>query len=484
MSPVEPLAPWQTAWPAFFALGMLAWGAGSVRRRMRVDRSLLGVLAVALVVRALWMPLDRHVFDGHEAEYLDIFLGTKALTRGGPLLYPAHQWITRGLGLVLRHPTGLIGFSLLASLVSIGATWGWASRFYGRRVALFAAAILALWGNHAFWSSSAYNVVLPHAFSMVALWALVRLDDEDRSRAWALVAGGAGALAVATRVESIIWLPMGLVVLGVMRPRGIRLWLPPLAVGLLLGGVAMFHLLWPGTVPGEGQRFISLSNNLGLLHYFEPLHRPWRWVVVGVGAVCVFRRQAWITLGLCGLVVGSHLLFSTFDDYGFRHIVGVAPALAVLCAGVVMHPWTRLLGVPLGLWLLVHTADVAQRYYQSEEAFAASLDPNLPRQPLSSLGSCALICEDGRVLPEGEQKSHFNLLDPEEEHSLRQTHGCIQWLVGVQDARWSSRAVRDRAIRLGHLFEITPVAVVEGEDNGYVGLLVDVGYRRRGMGPP
>jgi hypothetical protein len=112
------------------------------------------------------------------------------------------------------------------------------------------------------------------------------------------------------------------------------------------------------------------------------------------------------------------------------------------------------------------------------------LDPDLPRQALSSLGSCALICEDGRVLPEGEQKSHFNLLDPEEERVLRKTHGCIQWLVGVQDARWSSRAVRDRAIRLEHLFEITPVAVVEGEDSGYVGLLVDVGKRHAGMGPP
>jgi hypothetical protein len=253
--------------------------------------------------------------------------------------------------------------------------------------------------------------------------------------------------------------------------------------------MAMFFVLWPGTVPGEGQRFISLANNLDMLHYFEPLHRPWRWVVVGVGAVCVLRCQAWITLGLCGLVVGSHLLFSTFDDYGFRHIVGVAPALAVLCAGVAIHQWTRLLVVPLGAWLLAHTADVAQRYYQSEEAFGASLDSDLPRQGLSSLGSCALICEDGRVLPEGEQRSHFNLLDPAEEHDLRNRHGCIQWLVGVQDARWSSRAVRDRAIRLEHLFEITPVAVVEGEDNGYVGLLVDVGKRHRGagyrgMGPP
>ena len=484
MSPVDPLVPWQTAWPALLALGMLAWGAASVRREVRVDRALLGVLAMALVVRTVWMPLDRHIFDGHEAEYLDIFLGNKALTRGGPLLYPAHQWITRGLGLVLRHPGALIGFSLFASLVSIGATWGWASRFFGRRVALVAAVILALWGNHAFWSSSAYNVVLPHALSMVALWALVRLEDGDHSRAWALVAGGAGALAVATRVESIIWLPMGLVVLGVTRPREIRRWLPPLAVGFLLGGVAMFFVLWPGTVPGEGQRFISLANNLGLLHYFEPLHRPWRWVVVGVGAVCLFRRQAWITLGLCGLVVGSHLLFSSFDDYGFRHIVGVAPALAVLCAGVAMHSWIRLLLVPLGGWLLVHTTDVATRYYQSEEDFGASLDPDLPRQGLLSLGSCALICEDGRVLPEGEQKSHFNLLDPEEERNLRKTSGCIQWLVGVQDARWSSRAVRDRAIRLEHLFEITPVAVVEGEDSGYVGLLVDVGKRHAGMGPP
>jgi len=463
---------------------MLVWGAGSVRREVRVDRTLLGVLAMALAVRALWMPLDRHIFDGHEAEYLDIFLGNKALSRGGPLLYPAHQWITRGLGLVLRHPAGLVGFSLCASLVSIGATWGWANRFFGRQVALWAAMFLALWGNHAFWSSSAYNVILPHALTMVALWALVRLSDEKHALGWSLVAGGAGALAVATRVESITWLPMGIVMLGVVHPPKVRRWLPALALGLLLGGVSMFFVLWPGTVPGEGQRYISLANNLGMLHYFDPFHRPLGWVVVGIGSVCLFRRQAWVTLGLGGMVVGSHLLFSTFDDYGFRHVVGVAPALVVLVSGVAMHRWVRLLGIPVCGWMLVHTADVAQRYYQSEEAFGASLDSELPRQGLGTLGECALICEDGRVLPEEAQKSHFNLLDPAEVHQLRQEYGCIQWLVGVQDARWSSRAVRDRAVRLEHLFQINPLAVVEGEDNGYVGLLVDVGRRHRGMAPP
>ncbi len=45
-------------------------------------------------------------------------------------------------------------------------------RTAGERPALLAGLLVALYGNHAFWSSSAYNVMLPHALLLVGLAAL------------------------------------------------------------------------------------------------------------------------------------------------------------------------------------------------------------------------------------------------------------------------------------------------------------------------
>jgi hypothetical protein len=81
------------------------------------------------------------------------------------------------------------------------------------------------------------------------------------------------------------------------------------------------------------------------------------------------------------------------------------------------------------------------------------------------------------------QRSHFNLLDPVETEALRAEKGCLFWLVGFQDHRWSSRAVRDRLLRIEHLYETEPRAVVKDPDTDYVGLVVQVGARRPGTAP-
>ena len=74
--------------------------------------------------------------------------------------------------------------------------------------------------------------------------------------------------------------------------------------------------------------------------------------------------------------------------------------------------------------------------------------------------------------------SHFNVLDAAEAEALRGEGGCLRWCADVQDWRWSSRGVADRARRMHRLYELTPVAVVSEPASGYACLVWEVGPRR------
>jgi hypothetical protein len=90
---------------------------------------------------------------------------------------------------------------------------------------------------------------------------------------------------------------------------------------------------------------------------------------------------------------------------------------------------------------------------------------------------CGWVVEDHRVR-RGPVRSHFNLLEPSEVAQLRGSEGCLLWCKDVQDWRWSSRSVSDRAQRLEHLFELQPVAVVVEPNSGYACLAMQIGSRR------
>ena len=474
---VQPPDPWTTVWPAIPALIMALVGLWGCRRRIRPDRWIWGALAVALLVRLVALPSWEHQYDGHEADYRDLLLGDRELTRGGTLLYPAFQWLHFLLGKVAPHEAAPIAVSVLAGLVAVGAAGGAVGRLTTPRVGHVTAMALALWGNHAFWATSAYNVILPHALAVVAVWALAVWFRGGGAWACGLLAGGAAALAVATRVEAWLWAPVGLLLVLAHRPRGALKALPGVLLGAGIAGVATWLIMFPGHTPGSGQRALSWAVNRDLLAYWAPFDGWWTWLVPLAGFGLGLRRWPGVYAPLLVLVVGSHALFATFDDYGFRHLlsalVGVSAALGALSTERWGWP---LLGLA-GLGLVLHTADVGSRYYASEEDFAASLPAELPRWGTERLDECAVICEDGRVVEESAQRSHFNLLDPAEGEALRAEQGCIYWVYGLQDHRWSSRAVRDRALRLLHLYEMEAVAVVSG-DQDFMGLVYEVGLRR------
>jgi hypothetical protein len=468
---VEPVAAWVTALPAFFAVLFVAYGLVSVRRHLRITRGLAAVLLVAVLVRLVWMPVGLHQFDGHEAEYRDVFLGNKDLTRGSAMLYPALQWLYAGLGRLSSSTRVLLSVSLLSSLVSIAACYGIGRRLRSERVGLAAAALLAIWGNHAFWASSAYNVALPLAAGLGAIWALLVLSQEPEKWGTAVLAGGAGALAVSTRMECVLLAPVGLALFLLSRPRLHWRSLVCLVLGALLGIGSLYSILSAGPLPGGGEKVLALQNNLLFWGYWAPFG-GWAAVCIVPAVVLVWQKNRHYGLVLLGFLALLHVAVSTFNDVGFRHTLLGSWALALVLAHLVEVRWGWPFLALAGWFLAVHTQDVSERYYMSEEEFAATL-ASAPEFDPDKLSECVLICEDSRVVPEGQQRSHFNLLDPVERARIFDENGCVYWLFGLQDARWSSRAVRDRALRLEHLFETRPVGRLT-RPGGYVGSVLKI----------
>ena len=491
---VEPAAAWTTAWPAGTALLGLLAGLWIVRRELRPPRGwalpALSVTLVALLVRFVWLPVPQlHVFDGHEADYVEFFAGLRDPTRGGTVLYPAMQWLYWLLGKALVGQGWLLVISACAALVSIAAAAGLAWRLFGGRAALWTALLLALYGNHAFWSSSAYNVMIPLALCTLSLWALLRAG-QGGSPGWALVAGSAGALAVATRLESAAMAVPALLILLRWPPRPLLRHLPGLLAGAALGAAAVVPLVYPGGMPGEGEGSFMWPINLGLLDYLSPWAGAWLLPLVVVA--CLPAPGPGDRLRRAGLDRGSvlvmlawalavHGVMASFDDYGYRHALPVGVALAVV-AGAVVGSLQRWPGLAVGGALLVlhivETHHVAALFYASEEAFVAELPADLPRLRVDERPACTLISEEYRVVGDA-QLSHFNLLDPAEASRLRaEGDGCLQWCPDVQDWRWTSRGVRDRALRVLHLYPSRPVAVLEHAESGYACLLLELGPRR------
>jgi len=503
--------PLQTGWPAMAALLLLLvglWlGGHALRPVRRQGLPLLAVAVLALVVRLFVIPAwSRHAFDGHEAEYWDIFRGVRALSRGGPVLYPSMQWFWATLGAVLpADPHVPVLVSALFGVGSVVALGVAVALLADGPAGVLAALVLALHPVHAAWSSSAYHVVHPYFFatlSLLAVAALLQRGAEGSARervGLSMVLAASLALAVATRIEAGLYALPCVLLLFLSRAEGALPWrqrllaLPALVTGGVLALLAARPILFPGQLPGTGDHAVAFAGNVGILAYHAPFDTLPALLLVAAGALLALRRWPLPTVLLAVFAVGNHLLMATFDDYGDRHTLPAAWAIAwAIGAGSRAVPGqARRLGVALALGGLAVTASglspLRTTYYGPEERFLALLDSppydELPRHPLERVatvvappGRCGWVAEDFRVARDP-PRSHFNVLDPVEADGLRGPDGCLRWCADVQDWRWSSRGVRDRATRLHHLYETMPVGVVEDADSGFACVVWQLGRR-------
>jgi len=382
------------------------------------DRSLpvaglAGVLLVALVVR-VWLvewprvlpPAEGRwpaggVFDGHERGYVLAFLGHPP--DPSTQAWPALTALYRLLGLLSSDPRLLVGLSVLAGALAAAGVAVWTARRFGTVAGIWTGLLVAVLPEQAAWSTSAYNVVLPHALLVGALVA----------RPWWARALFVAA-AVSMRGEVALLTP----------------WLGwPGLVGL---PVAAGWLSWLHS-PDLGDPWLALRLNLPMLRYLGP-------PVLLLGLLALRERSTWPVLGFA---LWTHISSAPFMDEGGRHLLAGGVAACVL-VGVAAARWRHLPGALafVGLSLATWHLRAAQRT-------VPDLSSEAPPGPAPA--DCVEVTEeppiDGQPMP-----SHVGLWTGEVEAD------CVLWGETAAHRRWSSRGLHDRALRMRTLYRLQPVA--------------------------
>lgn len=380
-------------------------------------------VGLAVAVRAVWIPLERHRFDGHETDYLRAFLGESgpASTR----LYPLLAGLYRALGALSDDPRVLLGLNLAAGVLLVGVAAGWVGRRAGPAAAWGVGILLALSPAHAAWSASAYNVILPQ-LALVAGCAL---------GGW----GGAAlyALGCACRVELAALAPA----VALVADRRVALG----ALGALGA--------WPalGAAPDPRPLGLVLPANLPLTAYLGPLGQLPGLVLVGLAV----HRGA---LPWLGAAAWTHLVGACFDDQGTRHgLFGGLCLAATVASAPGLRRWLTL---PAAVWLLWGLVGLRGTFYADAASFRAALPPDLPRLDGPPEG-CVEVLDDP-VDP----RSHWNLRGgwgvperwPRGEDGLRRE---LCWGEEAIHRAWTSRGLDDRALRMHTLYSPVLLGVWE-----------------------
>lgn len=386
-------------------------------RDRRFALGLFAVLAVALVVRLLWLPdWDRVLppvdgrwppggaFDGHERGYVRAFLGQAPdpSTQAWPLLTGLYGLLGRLTGDV----RALVVLSGLAGASTALAAALWTARRFSRAAGLWAGLLVALLPEHAAWSTSAYNVALP---TTLLAWAFVARSRHVQALLVVLAVSMRGELALLS--PFVGW--AGLV--G-----------PPVAA-------AWFHHLG---APEAGDPLLALRLNLPMVRYLGP-------PVLLVGLLALRDREAW---PVAGFALWVHLSAAPFFDLGFRHELLGGLAACVLC-GVAAARLRHLPGVVVAAGLLWGSRDLAARWNASpgfepaEIVTAGTPDP-----------ACVEVTDEPPIAGQPLQ-SHVGLWTGEVDPS------CVLWGEAAIHRAWTSRALHDRALRMRTLYRLTPVAV-------------------------
>ncbi len=469
-----------------------------------------GLVAGAWVIRAWVIPaLSRHLFDGHEADYFDVWRHASPPPDFAYRTSLALRVLYRWLGPVFDGSGWwLVTLHLLVSLLLVPMVWSWVGDLVeDPEAGLWAAAIIALDPVVGFWASSAYNVLLPFVCSVAALASWER--GIRRARPLSLMLGTTWwALAVAFRAESVLLLvPLVWRLLKARRLIRARFaWWS--AMLLPLGLVAAQFLAGrQGAIGHEGIAYMERMFQRQVLMF--DLLTPFSdgpvllSLALGLGTAWIVRvRHRWVIPFLLVTAATQHLAFAFFDDYGFRHTLimrlclaglaglGLAAVHQAVQQGTVAphgSPFRRFAFLPtLTLFLIMAAplakgiADVAQRYYASGTDFfqADTRFRTTPDLDPRDHASCAWIAEsDCLDLPI--RASHFQLFNDIDRQSLAERSGnCILFAYDRENFQASSRSIHARAVKLARFFHLELIGrVVEPERDCYA-LVFRVGHPR------
>jgi hypothetical protein len=369
----------------------------------------------ALAVRIMWVPnWERLVFDGHESLYRDAFLGKSvgASTQAYPLL----TFLYGGLGTLSQDPRILVLFSAVVGSFAVVGTAVWIGRWIEPKAGVWAGVLVCVLPEHAAWSTSAYNVVLPHALIV-----------------WAFALGGRHAMlltsiAATLRIEIALltpWLGWKGVVGGLIGAGGSLSFGLELPVGL--GDSLAFDFNWP------------------MLRYLGP-------PVLFLSLLGLGRGKRW---WLLAIAIWVHVVGSAFDDYGARHALLGGVALCGLVASA-RSVWVPLIVVAGLGW---DTFELADDWYAPDRGEIAAKSVDLPAPPKK----CVEVSEEpvlvGQKLP-----SHIRFYRGEIDAD------CVIWGEEFWHNQWSSRGLKDRAERMRLLYTLEPIGTFKPAGGGPVRL--------------
>lgn len=372
------------------------------------------LFVAAVLIRGAWVPTwSRLRFEGHETLYLAAFQGAEvsASTRAYPLL----TWFYGALGVLSSDPKWMVFCAIIAGGVAVVGAAEWVGRWVSPMAGLWTGVLVALLPEHAAWSTSTYNVILPHA---LLIWAFAL----GGWRAFWLI-----ALAACLRLE------VGLAAVALGWP----------AIGALLG------LFWDLDIPHISDPSLAFEMNLPMVRFLGPS-------VLFLGLFGLFKRKAW---ALFAVVIWVHLVSAPFDDYGARHGLLGSVALCGMVASLA-RPTRHLLPLVVAFGLNWDLVDLRTNWQGDEApvgadlAVAAEALPPLPE-------SCTVVLDEPPIVGQT-QPSHFAFYAG----ALRGE--CVVWGEEFWHRRWSSRGLGDRALRMRTLYHLSPVAAARPEGGGPV----------------
>jgi 4-amino-4-deoxy-L-arabinose transferase-like glycosyltransferase len=213
---------------------------------------------------------------------------------GSPVVYPP-------LGALANSIGGLAGariLSLCFMLATTGLLYGATFRLFGRRAALFAAALFVATGSTQFLGALATYDAMALMLLALATWLGVRAADcGTGARIALLVTGGAAlALADAAKYASALFNPVVIAVtaLAIWRARDGKRGIAAAAIMLaVLCGLLLIGLRFGGPANWQGVRFTTLTRSAGTSPVPGVLYVSGTWV----GAVAVLAVLGAVTAG-------------------------------------------------------------------------------------------------------------------------------------------------------------------------------------------